>query len=422
MHSGKTDDGVDKVVNPSRNLTLDGMRVIIMVADLELGGSERQALRTAQYLIKEKNAKVEVWGLGSSVGLVAQYCEEERIPWRLLGPDILGPKDLENYGMNVFAASFGWLVRRRLQAKMLTRLAMTLRRARPDAILPYLILPNVACGLVWRWTGASVCIWNQRDTGFERLSTRIESAAVRRTPWFVANSQAGARFLKQSLGAPPERVRVIHNGIQLAPAQMDRASWRSSLGLKDDTFVACMVANVNSYKDHATLLRAWRHVIDSLEAQGRSAMLLLAGRFVGSTDALKILAFDLELVNQFRFLGPVKDIAGLLAAVDLGVLSSPLESSPNGVLEAMAAGLAVAGTDNSGMREALGREGYQFLSPAGDAEALADRILRLATDSLLRASVGSANRLRVEREFNPRVTGEQMASLIIEGLQERSRG
>jgi glycosyltransferase involved in cell wall biosynthesis len=379
--------------------TLDGARIILVVSSLELGGAERQALLLAEYLTREENARVEFWGLGDLEGVVARACEELGIPWRLF--------------------PVNWFTRKSEKARDLTKLTLALRRARPDAILSYLIVPNVACGLIWRWTGARVCIWNQRCAGIDRVGVRAERLAVRRVPWFTANSRIGAEFLTGTLGAPPDRVRVIHNGIQLASPQLDRAAWRSSLGLRDDAFTVCMVANLTKFKDHTTLLRAWRLVVDELENQGRSGVLLLAGRFDQTHDHLKALAFDLNLGKSVRFLGSVKDVSGLLAAVDLAVLSSLSESSPNGILEAMAVGLAVVGTDNPGMREVVGPDGCQFLAPPGDAEAFANRILRLATDPSLRAEVGSANALRIEREFNPRRTGQKMVSLIIEGMQDK---
>jgi glycosyltransferase involved in cell wall biosynthesis len=177
-----------------------------------------------------------------------------------------------------------------------------------------------------------------------------------------------------------------------------------------------MVATLSEYKDHATLVRAWLQVVDGLRGRGETPVLVLAGRFGQTQQALKALAFDLDLGKNVRFLGHVDDIAGLLGAVDLGVFSSRSEGSPNGVLECMAAGLPVVGTDEPGIREVIGPDGYPCLAPAGDADALAARILGLMDDPQARARLGTLNRARIEAEFSMRAMCERTASLIANAL------
>jgi glycosyltransferase involved in cell wall biosynthesis len=302
----------------------------------------------------------------------------------------------------------------------LARFAAKLRQARPDIIYPYLIVPNIACGLVWRWTGARTCIWNQRDSGIGRLGDRVEQRAIKRVPWFISNSINGAAFLTQTLHAPPDRVRVIHNGITLATPQADRAAWRNRLGISDDTVAACMIANLTVFKDHETLLRAWRQVLNFLKGRDQSVVLLLAGRqdsYDSTAQVLKVMVVDLELGTSVRFLGQVDDVSGLLGAADLAVFSSRSESSPNGALESMAAGLALAATDNPGIREAVGPD-YEFLAPIEDADALAERIVRLVTDPSLRAEQGAANQKRIKTEFSPELMYRQTTALMIQSLRE----
>jgi glycosyltransferase involved in cell wall biosynthesis len=383
--------------------SLEGARVIMVTGELGMmGGSQRQALLLAEYLVRERGARVEYWGVAGDPGRVAAACDDLGIPWRVCDAP--------------------WFAKPAAKALGLSRLARSLRRERPDIIFPQLIVPNVACGLVWRWTGARACIWNQRDIQ-GRVGPRAERAAVRRTSWFVCNSEEGARFLTDTLGAPRERVSVIHNGIRLAPPQSGRAEWRERLGLAGDELAACMVGNLTLLKDHETLLKAWRLVVERAERAGRAPVLLLAGSLDSSDntrDASKALAYDLGLGRSVRFIGQVKDVSGLLGAADFGVFSSRFESSPNGVLECMAAGLAVAGTDIPGVREAVGPQGYELLAPPGDVEALAERVLRLVADASLRARAGEANRLRVETEFSPRLMCERTASLM-EGFMRGTR-
>ena len=204
---------------------------------------------------------------------------------------------------------------------------------------------------MWKWAGAGLCVWNQRDEGLFLPYATWERWAVQRTPRFIANSHAGARFVIEKLKVEARKVHVVQNGIEQAAPQIDRDGWRKQLEIDDETFVACMVGNLHTNKDHETLLRAWRIVMTTLK---RKAVLVLAGRHDGAYESLVALTRELEIERGVRFAGQVSDIAGLLTAVNIGVFSSRSEGCPNGVLECMAAGLAVAATDIEGVREVIG--------------------------------------------------------------------
>ncbi len=384
-------------------MSLEQKRIIIMLSELHMGGAERQALMLAEYLVKERGSLVQIWGLQGRPGRVAEECDRLGIPWRIF--------------------PLRWFRGRYVRKISLLHLTLALRRLRPDILFPYLITPNTMCGLIWPWTGAHASIWNQRDHGCGRLDPYHEARAVRNTPYFLSNSVHAACFLKETLGAPSDRTRVINNGVLLRAPEATREEWRSRLEIDGNAFAACMIANLTQLKDHATLLHAWRKVLDLDGVTEKSPMLLLAGRTDTSdstAESLKQICHELNLDGSVRFLGPVQDISGLVNASDLAVFSShhEKESSPNGVLECMAGGLAVAGTTNPGVRMAVGEP---FLARAGDAEDLADRILRLMGDPSLRAEIGEWNRLRVKTDFSRQRMCEVTAGVIIEIMEQAKR-
>lgn len=352
-------------------------KIIFVLGNLELGGAERQALILARHL--SQRDKVEVWGFNKS-GPVADACEEHGIRWRV---EPVNPQRLQS----------------------IQRVAWALRAASPDVLMPYTWLPNVVCGFVWKWVGARLCVWNQRDEGLFLPRTTWERWAVQRTPRFISNSHAGARFLIEKLRVDPLKINVVQNGIDPSTPQMDRNGWRKRLEIDDASFVACMVANLHTNKDHETLLRAWRTVMAKLDA-----VLVLAGRHDGAYESLVALTRELGIEHGVRFAGPVSDVAGLLTAVDVGVFSSRSEGCPNGVLECMAAGLAIAATDIEGVREVLGPS--EFLAPAGDADALSLKILKLASDPALCTAIGAQNRKRTIENHDARHMCEEFRTRI----------
>lgn len=390
------DDLPDSAVAPA----LEGKRIIFVFGSLELGGAERQALILARYLSGYARVAVEVWGFNHP-GPAAALCERHGLVWRVVP--------------FYFAGSFSTRLRR------LSKLARLLRAARPNLLLPYTLIPNVACGLIWRLTGALSCVWNQRDEGIARVGFGWERSAARLTPRFVSNSLQGARYLTGGLKAHPSKVAVINNGVEPLAPEMSRPAWRRELQLDERCFVACMVANLHGYKDHETLLKAWRIVSTTLEAGGRRAILILAGRRDDAYEALASLSRVLGISHCVISTGHVSDVPGLLSAADVSVFSSRSEGCPNGVLESMAAGLAVAGTDVEGIKEAVGLAGAPYLAPPGDAEALAGIILKLADDPTLRSALGEDNRRRIKSHYDPARMCEETASILVKCLSEKTR-
>jgi glycosyltransferase involved in cell wall biosynthesis len=375
--------------------SLRGVRIIVVIGVFDLGGSERQALAVVRYLRDVAGADVEIWGCHAGGGRVAELCRQYYIPCRLM--------------------PIPWMAHwgRAQRYKALLQFTLALRRARADVFLPYITLTNVFCGLVWRFTGAKTCIWNQRESGItEPVGPRVGRWATRLTPRFTSNSQHGAEYLINKHNVPRTHVTVLHNAVELSTAELDGPTWRRNLNVSEDSFVAVMLANLHGGKDHATVQKAWQIVANRIPAT-----LLLAGRFDGTQDSLKLLAVDLGITDYVRFLGPVKDVSGLLSASDLAVFSSPAEGCPNAVLECMAAALPVVATDIPGVREAVGPDGIPFLTPFGDAEAMASKILELARNPGLRSKLGKLNRQRIETQFSPRMLGERTCALISSVLE-----
>ncbi|MFL6255623.1 MAG: glycosyltransferase family 4 protein [Pyrinomonadaceae bacterium] len=106
--------------------------------------------------------------------------------------------------------------------------------------------------------------------------------------------------------------------------------------------------------------------------------------------------------DSFQHLGVYEGPEGradFLRKIDVLVLPSHTEGTPNSIVEAMSQGIPIIATDVGGIPDMLGRDAG-LLVPVGDARALADAMLRLADDPVLRASLGRAGRARYEATFS----------------------
>lgn len=361
-------------------------RVLIVLRDFNMGGSLRQAALIANRLHTLTAATVEVWAF--EYGRAVHDLLLPEITTRVLHP-----------------GSAGSALQR---AHDLGRFLLALRSARADVLLPFNDFPNRVVGSLWPLTGAAACVWNQRDEGREVTQRPLERLAIRQSTCFVANSNVGRSHLVSTFGVPEGRISIIRNGVAPPSIALDRTSARRTLDLDAGTPVAVMVANTHRFKDHETLVHAWRLVVDGL---AEPPLLLLAGRPGDRHARIVELGAQLGLEQSIRLLGEVADVWPLLAASDIAVFSSRREGCPNAVLEAMAAGLPVVATDIVGTREALG-DTYPYLVPPGDPRALADSIRNLLAHPAERAALAGRNRNRVACEFSPQSAADAYASLV----------
>lgn len=94
-----------------------------------------------------------------------------------------------------------------------------------------------------------------------------------------------------------------------------------------------------------------------------------------------------------------KDIPSVLRRVHIVVLPSYREGLPKSLLEAAACGLPLIATDVPGCREIVQHGVTGYLVPPHDPVSLSSALDRLIKDKQLRQSMGSAARLRVEKQF-----------------------
>ncbi len=342
-----------------------------------MGGAEKQSILLSGYLKNNQNCEVEVWAFDRP-GKGAELLDELGVSWKL-------------HFLDRYAGKFK-------RIKELIQLILAIRKFKPDVIMPYTYWPNVICCSIWKFTGAKTCIWNQRDEGRSVTGHLLEKIAFKNAPVFVSNSEEGRLFLASHLNLEKDKIKLIHNSVELQKSLNSKLEWQKELGLDESYFVATMVANLHGYKDHKTLLNAWKIVFDN--AKEKHPLLLLAGRFDHKYEELKKYTEELGIINNVRFLNQVDDISGLLSITDLGVFSSRFEGCPNGVLECMKAKLPVVATDIIGIREALGDD-YSYLAKIGDYEGFAKNILLFYNNAKLRKDIAFANFTRVETAFSP---------------------
>jgi len=195
---------------------------------------------------------------------------------------------------------------------------------------------------------------NRKHREILELERRVFDPA--NTRLVIANSEMIRKEILSRFSFPEDRVRIVYNGIQPFASLPTRDQARRSFGLDPDTFCVLFLGTGWERKGLSTAIKA----MEMLDA----ATLLVAGRGPA----------DLYRSSKARFLGPMADIASLLAAADVMTLPTWYDPFSNACLEALAAGLPVITTTANGFSEIITPGLHGSIVPPGDALALAEAI------------------------------------------------
>lgn len=279
------------------------------------------------------------------------------------------------------------------------RLFHLLRQERPDLVLTY------------NW-GAFDMLLAARGLGFRRVvhheegfnedeaeSFKLRRVLARRLVLPGAHRIVVPSRVLQSVATglwklPPEKVRLIPNGIHLqrfTPAD-GHPELRDRLGIPRDAVVVGAAGSFRAVKNYPRLLEACAAVPD--------IYLLLVGDGE-ERPAIEARAAAPDLAGRVHFAGYQADPAPYYRAMDIFALSSDSEQMPVSLLEAMASSLPVAATDVGDVRTVLPPDQSPLLAPpdAGGAALLAQGIAGLARSPETRARLGELNRRRVEISY-----------------------
>jgi glycosyltransferase involved in cell wall biosynthesis len=222
-----------------------------------------------------------------------------------------------------------------------------------------------------------------------RIYREAERALAPLASRVVAVCEAEAR-LAASVG-PVRRIRVVHNGIDDPPAgPVDPRVEELSKGGP----VVCTLTQLRPGKGIETLIDALPPVV----ARHPGAQVVIAGD--GPLRApLEQRARDRGVAGAVHFLGEHPDPIAVLRGADVFLLTSWAESFPYVILESMAVGLAIVGSDFGGVGEAIDDGESGRLVPARDALATASALIELLDDPELRARLGARARAVVGAKF-----------------------
>ena len=316
-----------------------------------------------------------------------------------------------------------------------------------DAVQPLAVFNSLVCH-----PGRTLTSLHRSRLGCARSLRCLPPAA-----YFAADARAeGVRHVHAHFAGLPAEIALVMSHLLGVPYSVSVHAWdiyaqspgRVLRSVEQAAFVAaCTQAGHDRILSTCPSLEAdrvqvIRHGVAVVEAKSpapaRGRAILAAGRLIEKKGFCHLVDACSELVERFPDLecvivgdGPQREaledqvarlglavhirLPGWLPPAELdtlyascAVLAAPSiiasdgdrDGLPNVILEAMSHGLAVIGSDLSGIPEAItdGKNGH--LVPPGDARALADRLADLLADTSLQHAMGQAGLSRVEQDFD----------------------
>jgi glycosyltransferase involved in cell wall biosynthesis len=228
--------------------------------------------------------------------------------------------------------------------------------------------------------------------------------ALGRVAALVVPSRTLERIALEEWAQPRSRVRRIPEGIRTrAYAKKPRPDVLPALVKRKGELWVGTLAGLTRAENLTALVRAIAFLGDEWQ-------LVIAGE--GPERAAILAEAEQQgIEDRVHLPGLVADPASVAGLFDLFALSSASERFPVSLVEAMAAGLPVAGPAVGDVAEMVAEENRPFIVAPGDERELRRALTALAEDPALRRRIGDANRVRARTQFGEAAMVERYKAL-----------
>ncbi len=315
--------------------------------------------------------------------------------------------DLQAVGIPLTVIGQAW----KLDPAAIWRLKQHIAAIKPDLVQTWTFTANAYGRAAALAAGVRHLVASERcvDSWKRWPQWTIDRRLARRTEAITVNGRGVRQFYSEH-GLPANKLRLIYNGIEPAPAMtVSREQLLSELGLPAGARLIGAVGPLSPQKRIKDLI--W--TTDLLKVIRNDVHLLVIGE-APQRAALERYRRLCKITEHVHFLGARNDVPRLMPHFDLLCLASDREGLPNVVMEAMAAGVPVVATDIWGPRELVVHGETGYLVQVGDRAGMARSANKILDDSALAARLGAAGRQRVGLEFPVETMVEKHAALYRE--------
>lgn len=210
----------------------------------------------------------------------------------------------------------------------------------------------------------------------------------------ITVSHLGATILKNRYNVHEQKIKVIHNGVDLEKFE-DKSNIKFHK-TKSEEIIIGMVGHLTSFK-------GWYDFIKTIKLINERTTFKIKAFIIGDgimRDELEDKVANLGLRDLFVFTGYQDKIKDILNQLDIFLFTTHREGLSVAVIEVLASGLPIVATNIGGINEQIDEEENGYVLPKGDIDGMADKCLELINNHELRIKFGKKSREIAEERFS----------------------
>lgn len=368
------------------------INILLICSNLSYAGAQRQMLVLAKGLNKKYN--VIVCSISSNTSLISEYQKNE-IPVIIIG------KRMREFGVIV------------------NSLFQIVKKNNIQIIYSFLAGANFLSRII------KIIIPSVKVISSERLSNNkagwikkfYEKILSKYTNLYIANSNAGKMDLVNNFNFAKNRIKVIHNGIDINRFEQIKAP-KMDVDIVGKLNIV-MIGRIKPQKNHEMFL----DVADSICQKYTNVNFISVGdhskKNTGYYEKIMKKYNKMIMKKNIYFVGARSDIPSILSIADISILTSHREGCSNAVLESMYAKCPLVVTDVGDNKMMLSDVNQNFVTKRYDVPDMVNKLSTLIENPDLRKKIGEANFKKAKNEFTSDNMVNKTESAILKLLDKK---
>lgn len=358
--------------------------ILIALQRGTLGGAERQAMGLAEFLTEKKECHVDLL-ITSSNKMTQEF------KMALLESGI---REVYFFGDPYLTLKREWsiknLKRLKWSVQYLLKLRNGLKDNKYDVLIPFLNFPSKLCFYLYKiLPDAKYTFWHQLGLDTWKFDF-TEYLAVKNVPCIIGNAENCFDVFVNKYRLKREKMHLLPQYITLKRIKLNSDSLKIKFGIPPNKLVFGMIAHFADFKYHDLAY----NVFKKLNEKHPDTHLVLMGNSENDENAQNIYFQLKESIEKDKFELKVtllsnQNVIEVLNLLDVGMLLSLTEGTPNVVMEYMLYGLPVIASNHPGCNALL--KDSKLLINNNCEKEIYDAMEKLITCDALRNEEGNNN-------------------------------